>query len=119
MKILQMIKVQTNVERIKEYLSSHEFPRTNTIPMPLPAKHFLFILVDKTSNQLCYMTVMYLKQTLWKHVFEKLEVCYMNHLTTLIFFILQLKGCLATFYAKYSFIDSQVFGVRYFFTINL
>ena len=55
-----MIKVQINVVRVKEYLSSYEFPRTS-IPISLSVKYFIFILVDKTVNQLCYMTVKYLK----------------------------------------------------------
>ena len=59
-KVLQMIKVQINVVRVKEYLSSYEFPRTS-IPISLSVKYFIFILVDKTVNQLCYMTVKYLK----------------------------------------------------------
>ena len=31
------------------------------IPISLSAEYFLFILGDKTSNQLCYMTIKYLK----------------------------------------------------------
>ena len=58
--MLQMIKVQINAVRVKEYLSSYEFPRTN-IPISLSVRYFLFIFVDKTFNQLCYMAVKYLK----------------------------------------------------------
>lgn len=82
------------------------YPVVNLLePISLPARYFLFTPIDKISIQLCYMTIMDInfRET---SCFRKIK-SYMNHLTTLIFYILQLEVCLVTFYTKL-FLDIQV-----------